>query len=209
MNAIPRFAALDALPEGYRLVRRITLESPRLIAVLNLAGLALLIGAIVGYQLFYNLLRARGLAEGINLLEGVHTLLFSLLSLLALLLMLAVHELIHGVTLALFGAEPRYGVNLQKGVAFAAADRHYLTRDAYTVVALAPLIVLTLLTAALMALTGGETNTLIALIGAANIGGSVGDLWFVSICQRFPPDLLARDFGEGAELYARADYSTL
>lgn len=201
MPSLPRFATLTALPEGYQRVRRITLESQRLLIALNVAGLALLIGAAIGYQLFYDFLRARGLAQGANPLAGVDSLGFALLTLPALFLMLSLHELIHGVAFQLFGAKPRYGFSLQKGVAFAAADRYYLTRDAYLIVGLAPLIAITLLTAALMTLTSGETNTLIALIGAANIGGSVGDLWFVIICRRYSPDLLVRDFGEGAELY--------
>lgn len=208
MSQLPRFAALNALPNGYQLVRRITLESLRLIIVLNFVGLALLIAAIFGYQLFYDFLRERGLAQGANPLAGSNEFLLALLTLLGLFVMLGVHELIHGAFFRVFGATPRYGVSLEKGVAFAAADRYYLTRDAYSVVALAPLIVITLITLALMTVTSGETNRLIAFIGAANIGGSVGDLWFFSICRRFPPDLLVRDFGEGGELYMRG-YSTL
>jgi hypothetical protein len=208
MRSLPRFAVLDALPEGYQRAQRITLESQRLLIALNAAGLALLIGAVIGYQLFYDFLQQRGLAQGVNPLAGADSLLLAVLTLPALLLMLSLHELIHGVAFQLFGAKPRYGFSLQKGVAFAAADQNYLTRDAYLIVGLAPLIAITLLTAALMTVTSGETNTLIALIGAANIGGSVGDLWFVAICRRYPRDLLVRDFGEGAELYLRS-HSTL
>ncbi|MBO9308864.1 MAG: DUF3267 domain-containing protein [Chloroflexi bacterium] len=208
MRALPRFAVLDALPEGYQRIQRITLESQRLLIALNAAGLALLIGAVIGYQLFHDFLQQRGLAQGVNPLAGADSLPFAALTLLAIFLMLSLHELIHGVAFQLFGAKPRYGFSLQKGVAFAAANRHYLTRDAYLIVGLAPLIVITLLTAALMTVTSGETNTLIALIGAANVGGSVGDLWFVAICCRYPRDLLVRDFGEGAELHLRS-HSTL
>jgi hypothetical protein len=208
MRNLRRFAVLDALPDGYQRVRHIALESQRLLIALNMAGLALLIGAAIGYQLFYDFLQRRGLAQGVNPLAGADSLLLAVLTLPALFLMLSLHELIHGVAFQLFGAKPRYGFSLQKGVAFAAADRYYLTRDAYLIVGSAPLIVITLVTAALMTVTGGETNTLIALIGAANIGGSIGDLWFVSICCRYPRDLLVRDFGEGAELYLRS-HSTL
>ncbi|MDW8300488.1 MAG: DUF3267 domain-containing protein [Anaerolineae bacterium] len=208
MVILPRFAVLTNLPEGYQLVRRITLESPRLIIVLNLVGLALLIGAVLAYQLFYTLLSAHGFAQGVNFLADIQPLFFAILTLVAIFVMLVIHELIHGVAFRLFGAKPRYGISLEKGVAFAAADRYYLTRDTYVIVGLAPLFVITLITMALMTVTSGETNTLVALIGASNVGGSVGDLWFFTICRRFPPDLLVRDFGEGAELYARS-YSTL
>jgi hypothetical protein len=35
MRSLPRFAVLDALPEGYQRIRRITLESQRLLIALN------------------------------------------------------------------------------------------------------------------------------------------------------------------------------
>lgn len=123
-------------------------------------------------------------------------------------LMLVVHELLHGVGFRLFGARVRYGFAPRKGVAFAAADDHYLTRNAYLIVALLPLVGITLLTLTLLPLTAGVTRVLVALIGAFNIGGAVGDLWFTWVCLRSPRTLLVRDFGEGADLYLQ-DSTTL
>ncbi len=203
-DPLPRFAVLEALPESYQRARQITIDSQQTLIWLNVVGLGLMIGAIFGYNALYQLMRASGLAQGANPLAGADPLVITLLTLPALFLMLSVHELIHGMMFQFFGAKPRYGFDLKKGVAFAAADRYYLTRDAYLVVGLAPLVLITLGTLALMTITRGELNTLIALIGAANIGGCVGDLWFYLICRRYPPDLLVRDFGDGAELYVRA-----
>ncbi|MCE7946788.1 MAG: DUF3267 domain-containing protein [Chloroflexi bacterium CFX4] len=203
-SPLPRFAVLAALPENYQRARHITIDSQQTLVWLNVVGLGLMIGAIFAYNALYQLMRAIGLAQGANPLAGASSLAMALLTLPALFLMLSVHELIHGMMFQFFGAKPRYGFDLKKGVAFAAADRYYLTRDAYLIVGLAPLVLITLGTLALMTITSGELNTLIALIGAANIGGCVGDLWFYLICRRYPPDLLVRDFGDGAELYARA-----
>ncbi len=202
-SLLPRFAVLEALPETYHTARQITLDSQRTLVWLNVVGLGLMIGAIFAYNVLYQLMRAIGLAEGVNPLAGASSLTLALLTLPALFLMLSAHELIHGMMFQLFGAKPRYGFDLKKGVAFAAADRYYLTRDAYLIVGLAPLVLITLGTLALMTITSGELNTLIALVGAANVGGSVGDLWFYLICRRYPPDLLVRDFGDGAALYIR------
>lgn len=200
---LPRFAVLEALPEGYQTARQITIDSQRTLVWLNVVGLGLMIGAIFAYNALYQLMQRVGLAQGVNPLAGADPLVIALLTLPALFLMLSVHELIHGLMFQFFGAKPRYGFDLKKGVAFAAADRYYLTRDAYLIVGLAPLVLITLGTLALMTMTSGELNTLIALVGAANVGGCVGDLWFFRICRRYPPDLLVRDFGDGAELYAR------
>jgi hypothetical protein len=88
-------------------------------------------------------------------------------------------------------------------VAYASAKEYYLTRDAYLVVALAPLVAISVVVAIGMGLTGGGLRFILALMGAANAGASIGDLWFTWECLRQPSDLLVRDYGDGAELYIR------
>ena len=196
---LPRFGALAVPLPGYRPVHRLDLESPRLLIHLNLIGLALMLAGLVGLAVAAAILDALALA-GPNPLMGVEPLPFAALTLIGIVIMLALHELCHGLAFQVFGARSRYGFSMSKGVAFATSGGYYLTRDAYSIVALAPLVLITFLSVCLMALTSGETRTLIALIGAANIGGSVGDVWFYRVCRRFPPHVLVHDFGEGADL---------
>lgn len=200
-----RFGALDRLPPGYRVVQRLNVESTRVLLWLNVAGLGLL---IVGLVLFAHIgawLDSQRLTSGPNPFGGVGPVLLVIIVLALFVVMLAVHELLHGLGFRLFGVRPRYGINLSKGVAYASGERAYVARDAYLVVALLPLVGITLLCIALMALTSGETRNVIGLIGAANVGGAVGDLWFVLTCLRYPRHLLVRDYGEGAELYYTAN----
>lgn len=192
--------ALSALPTHYRSVRRIEIDSFQVIFWLNIGGFVL-IG--VGVLLF-GLLERTLPREANNPLQGVTPLGMVALFVIGFVIMLTVHELFHGLGFSVFGARPRYGVSLRKGVAFASAAHMYLPRSAYLVVALLPLAGISLISILIMPFVSGESRTLVILIAAANVGGAVGDLWFTYICLRMPASLLIRDFGEGAELYLPA-----
>ncbi len=198
---LPRFAALSALPPGYTLARRLTLESPQTVLVLNLLGLfgmALCGLILVGVDQLLNALYILPLVTAPWNADPVP---LGFLILVAFIAVLAVHELCHGLGFRLFDARPRYGVNLSKGVAYASAGDYYLTRDAYLIVALLPLTLITIASLILVLICGDWLRFAAGVICAANAGGSVGDLWFVLVCRRFQHDLLVRDFGDGAELF--------
>ncbi len=197
----PRFGVLQSLPAGYRLVRRLTLESSKVVIGLNLTGVALLVVAGLFFA-WLNLKVNEAIPMGFNPFRGIESIGLALVVLVMFVLMLSVHELLHGIGFQLFGARPRYGIKLSKGVAYASAEKYYVSRNAYIVVALLPLIGISLMSIGLMLVTAGELRSILALIAAGNVGGAVGDLWFVVECLQRPRDLLVRDFGEGAELYA-------
>jgi hypothetical protein len=203
-TTLPRFAALPSLPPGYQLARRLTIDSRRTLILLNLYSIAPLLVGAAFFLAVDQLLNALNVRPLLDLPMNDDTrLLLTLASLVLVFLLLSLHELCHGLAFQLFGVRPRYGINLSKGVAFASASDHYLTRDAYLIVAMAPLVVISILTVILMALTGGSLRFMVGLMGTINAGSSVGDLWFFGVCLRYPRSLLVRDFGEGAELFTR------
>lgn len=201
------FYALSSLPDGYRLVRRLHLDSSGAWWALNLASIVPLLLGLVVFGLIDVLLsglyRPPAALSPVVAFTDENSLWLILLTLPLMVVMLAVHELCHGLVFRHFGAVVRYGVNLRKMVAYAAADGHYFSRNAYLVASLAPLVMISVATVLLMALTGGTARLVIMLLGAANAGGAIGDLWFSAVCRRYPPDLLVRDYGDGAELYLR------
>jgi hypothetical protein len=196
----PSLAALHSLPADYRVVRRLDLESPRTLLALGVLSVVMLLVGLLSFGLIAALLGPQS-AERVDPLDGANPLVLSAALIVMFILMLASHEAFHGLAFRLFGARPHYGLNLSKGVAYAAAPDDYLPRKAYLVVAIAPLVGVTLGCALFMALTGGTTRTVIALTGAANVSGAAGDVWFFAECLRRGRGLLVRDFGEGAELY--------
>jgi hypothetical protein len=184
-------------------VRRLDLESPRTLLALALLSLLMLAIGLLFFALVAALMASPG-GERADPLGSLHPLLLSLSLILLFVLMLAAHEACHGLAFRSFGARPRFGVDLKKGVAYAAAPDDYLSRNAYLVVALAPIIGVTVVCILLMALTGDTTRNVFAVVGAANLSGAAGDVWFFVECLRRGPELLVRDYGEGAELYLPA-----
>ena len=197
------FFALTTLPTGYGLVRRLGIETARTFWALNVAALVPFAISFWLFTLLDRLLtRLYTVPEPGMWLGSTERIELSLLAILLVVAMLSIHELCHGLAYRAFGAKPRYGVNLRKFVAYASAENYYISRNAYIVVALAPLVILSLATVIGMALTGGIWRLMVMLLGAANAGGSIGDLWFTWVCLRAPHTLLVRDFGDGAELFA-------
>jgi hypothetical protein len=199
-----RFAALTALPPDYQLAWRLNLDSPRTVLLLNAASLIPLAISIVFFLLVDRALITLDMHPALDVpMTDESRLWLTVVGIVLVLALLVVHELCHGMAFQWFGAHPRYGINLGKGVAYASAKDYYVTRDAYLIVGLAPLVLISIGAVILMAVTGGGARFMVALLGAVNAGSSVGDIWFVAICLRYPRTLLVRDFGEGAELFSR------
>lgn len=114
------------------------------------------------------------------------------------------HEWLHGAAIRRYGGEPRYGVGVSHFVlpyAYATTD-HRFTRGQFVVVALTPLVVLTLVgVPAMLALGWGW----LALPLAANAGGAVGDLWMVLTLLGYPPHVYVEDHRTGFRVIGRAD----
>ncbi|MFM8323117.1 MAG: DUF3267 domain-containing protein [Chloroflexota bacterium] len=193
------------LPGGYRLRRDIDLSSDlQLLLALNLAGLALLLAALVGFgqlaQAAHPGFRAAGLLGG-QLAPGLTGALAQVgLYLLAFGLTLALHELVHGLFFWLFtGERPVFGLKLS--YAYAAAPDWYLPRSRYLIVGLAPLVALTALGLALLPGLPDELLGAWLLAMITSTSGAVGDLYVVGYLLTCPPASLVRDRGDGMAIY--------
>jgi hypothetical protein len=184
------------LPPDYREVRSITLTERGLLLRLNLlallpmaAALALMIGwtAVIP--------AGSGADEGAPWWLNV---------ILTLLIVLPLHELLHGAAIRLTGHRPRYGIKLAQGVLYATADGAYFRRREYIFIALTPLAAITLLGLILMPLVAPGWRMLIVMAVVLNAGGAVGDLWSVWMLRRFSEDTLIQDRGDSFSIYARS-----
>lgn len=126
----------------------------------------------------------------------------SLLSYLAVLvLVLVLHELLHGVAFwGVSGKAPTVGL---KGVFVyvSAPSSVYFQRDRYLWVGVAPLISLTLVGVLLVPFLPPSLLLLDVLFVALNAGGSAGDLVMVLVLLRYPSSSLIRDVGSGMAIY--------
>lgn len=117
------------------------------------------------------------------------------LNVLAYILVLPLHELVHALAFLLWGGKPHFGAKLPLALYCGAQDQLF-RRNQYFVVGLAPLVVITLV---------GIVLTLVAPILASylffaqigNISGAAGDVWTVLRLRRLPSSVLVEDTAVG------------
>ena len=120
-------------------------------------------------------------------------------NLLAYLLVLGLHEGIHGLVFAVLGGQPRFGARLPLAL-YCGAPQQLFTRNAYLVVGLAPLVVISLAGIGLM-LLAPQLAPFIQLGLIGNAAGAAGDLWAARVLLRQPRTALIQDSATGFEVY--------
>jgi len=122
--------------------------------------------------------------------------------LVALLLVPVLHELAHGVTMRLFGAHPKYGFLWNLMAFYATSPGYAFPRGQYLIIALAPLVVLSLAAVVLMPLLSGSAwVALIAITATLNATGAVGDLWVTVLVLRYPAYAYMVDERDGVRIF--------
>jgi len=112
------------------------------------------------------------------------------------------HEYVHGLAIQYYGGKPRYGVGLAHFVlpyAYATASEEF-ARNQFVVVALAPLVALSVVgTAAMLAFGWGW----LVVPLAANAGGAVGDVWMTLTVLSYPEHVRVADHTTGVRVLGR------
>jgi hypothetical protein len=188
--------ALRHLPDGYAETQHIVLTEPGTYLRLNLLALIPMGIALLLMAIWSALLPASSSGAGPEWWLSV---------VLVLVLVLPLHELIHGVAIQRIGHRVRYGIRLDKGVLFATADDALFRRGEYIFVALLPLVAITLAGMALLPLVPDGWRWTLVIGVVLNAGGAVGDVWSVWVLLRHPPGVIVRDEGDSFRIYNRAD----
>jgi hypothetical protein len=112
---------------------------------------------------------------------------------------LPLHEGVHALVILLLGGRPTFGLKMPLA-AYCTAPGQLFTREGYTIVALAPLVLLSLAGFALIWLVPNVAAYLLfGLVG--NISGAVGDLAAARRTLAFPSDTLIADTATGFIAY--------
>ncbi len=184
---------MNALPNGYREVRRVDLMRNRKEAVLvNL--IALVIAGLVG---------ALGFVLCPPFIEveiGIHTIVSVTVIVIGTVLYMILHEMIHGVFMKAFsGKKPRYGFT---GLyAYAGSDALF-NRTQYLIIAFAPVVLLGLILAVLTAAFYETAFWDLYIIQIVNLSGAAGDFYVGSLIARSRNDVLIRDMGTDMAFYS-------
>jgi hypothetical protein len=173
-------------PRGYQ--PAIRFEYPKV--KLQIAAFAVLIGIAPLLLFLVAALQRQPLDEPFG---GTNRLVKLLLAVITVLLTIVVHELIHGVALRLLGYRVTFGISLHLFAAYAAAFGQWQTRNHNILVALAPLLSLTIVCVPLLALPNSAIVWLALIVLMMNTSGAVGDLYLVWQLLRLPRETLLYD----------------
>ena len=197
--------ATRTLPPGYQLCLELDLsKNGRLLVWLNLAGLALLVPA--GWLLLRLTARLRPEFSLTGWLwDDPAGALLKIAALLAgFTAVIVIHELIHGLFFWIFtGERALYG--FRGAYAFAAAPGWYIPRRPYLVVALSPLVGITLAGALLIPWVSPFWLGVLIISLLVNISGAIGDLAVAGWLLHRGRGALVNDHGDALTAYCPAE----
>ncbi len=183
------------LPENYNEVLYWKLSHhKKLLIVLNVVGIILMGLALVAFFAWAQLWHVTTGGE-------IHA--AQMLGTIAMLILTVVlHELTHGLALRYYGAMPTYGVLWKEMMFYATAAGHAFPRNAYVVIALAPLVGLSVIVMVLLALPLPLWLVLTVILCAAfNVGSAIGDMWLVRVALSYSPSAYIVDEKDGLRVF--------
>ena len=201
--------ATTALPMNYHRQATLDLSRNRMAVVGAIAsGIVLLLA--VGWLLvqFTNFVRPTAL-EALRLSDipmttpdgGTSVTIPIVDGVVALVLVMLIHELVHGMFYWQFaGRRPILGIK-GLGVYVAAPSEVYFPRSRYLIVGIAPLVLLTLAGLLLVIIVPVAVVRILILFVALNAAGAAGDLLMVARLLSYSPDTLMQDSGSAVIVY--------
>lgn len=129
-------------------------------------------------------------------------LLWLLSNIVAYIVILLLHEAIHGLVIALLGGKPYFGAKLPLAL-FCGAKNQLFRRNQYIIVALAPLVVISL-AAIVLTLLAPVVASYVFFATVGNFAGTAGDVWTSARVIHLPSDSLIEDTADGYQVWELA-----
>jgi Putative zincin peptidase len=114
------------------------------------------------------------------------------------------HELIHGVFMSKYGGKPSYGAGIAHYILpyFYATTKTIFTRNQFIVIAIAPLVVISLVVIGIMPVFPSIAHWMIIPF-VINGSGAIGDLWVTRNILRYPKHVLVEDRKNGVIIHGK------
>lgn len=192
------------LPPSYREVRHLSVSKRSVLIWLNILSLLPLV--ISGLVIFGLLIIYHAELNAPLVIHALPDTIPSGLGIALVVLVLPLHEWIHGITIARCGHRPRYGAKWF--VLFATSDNALFRRNEFLKIALAPLVLITLGGFALMAFVPLGLAEWIALGTTINAAGAVGDIWMAAVVLRYDATALIRDEEDSMRIFTQQPISS-
>lgn len=198
-NTIP-ISRSGSLPGNYQEVLswKVT-RKPMRIIVLNIFGVLL-------FAIFGSIFSSLAVSVGKLPSEGAFSVGLSEigLALVGIVLTFILHELMHGLTMQMFGASPKYGIVWKGLMLYATSPGYAYRRNDYIVIALAPFVLISIFVVLGMWLLQGTLwVALLGICGIINASGAVGDMWITLIVLRYANAAFVMDERDGIRVFYR------
>ena len=187
------------LPEGYREIRTVDLQKDKKTSfwVNAAASAAMVVLAVFGHVFLVPISEMFRLGPG----PGMGDLpLKAAVMIVGMLAYIVLHELTHAAAMRLFGAK-RIRFGFTGLYAFAGSEEDYFDRIAYVTVALAPVVVWTVIFGILSALVPRSWFWVVYVLQLSNLSGAAGDLYVSFLTLRMAKSVLTRDTGVSMTFY--------
>jgi hypothetical protein len=166
--------------------------------VLTLTGMGTLALFAFGFFFtsFYTLLTGN---TGFNFTSGT-----ILISVALFIGTMVLHELVHGAFISKYGGKPSYGAGIAHFILpyFYATTKTIFPRNQFIMIALAPLVVISLIGIGIMAAIPSIAHWMFIPF-VVNASGAVGDLWMTRNVLRYPEHVLLEDRKNGLIIYGK------
>ncbi len=195
---------IDELPESYIEAEHLVLTKAGMLFWLNVLSLLLIVPFFILMVVWSGLVvEVRGPFPS-EVLASVPVWVYWI----ATFMVLPLHELVHGLAIRWAGHKPRYGWKtfgvgpLRVPLAlFATADGAYFRRDEFLIIALAPLVVITLAGLILVPVVPDVIGIYVSVAVMLNGGGAIGDIWMSVVCLGYPRSALVKDEADSIRVY--------
>jgi hypothetical protein len=192
----------QALDDGsFHKREELALLAPELLGRLSLWSLIMfIIGAIffIAFTIAMSVWQTHSIS---GLIGGLPLLLWIVINIVGSILILGVHEIIHGLAFMLWGGMPYYGAKLPFAL-YCSARNQLFPRDYYLVVGLAPFVVITL-AAMIFTIVSPVLASYGLLAWISNFAGAAGDIFTIFWLLRQPRRVLVEDTETGCRVWER------
>ena len=183
------------LPDGYREAARIDLDNDQKLATrINMSSLMVMVPFAMVLLIMYVNGGAVSFDMGLN---GWLTFVV------AMVLVMLVHELVHGLFFRIFSPNGKVKFGVNSMMAYAGNPDAYYSRGVFTVIALAPAVIIDIALIASLLFLRDTTFYLAYMVLAIHTGGCVGDFYAVKTAHKLKGDVLVCDTGTMQTFYCK------
>lgn len=176
-----------------KLIRELTLiGNKKLIFRLNLIAFVLM---VLFFGLFFGIATIKKIPE-----SGDFSVTAIIISLVGLYGLIVIHELIHGLFFKLFNPEGKVKFGYKQGVAYATSPNSFYSKAKFSVIALAPFIVINSTLLILYFLSNIPIFAFVFL-SAIHAASCIGDFYYIVLILQSPPKTVVEDTELGINFY--------